>query len=345
MSVLEAPVAPASVDDYFESRAADVDADIATVREGLAELGRRGLPEADLPASIAMVAEVARHDMATAFSAWAHRMVIEYISLSPSDSSARAALPALGTAGTLGATALAAGTAHVLAGVELPITFREDGDDIVLEGRIAWASNLIAPFVVVAAAAHVDDPGRTVVVAIPGDSDGLWVAPRPKLLALQATGSSFVKIDRVRLPRSAAVSDDLTTFARTVLPRFLLLQSAFCSGIANRALDEASGNSQPMGESIRPRLDDTRAALDEADAHMHRLAQDAGIDTPTAEVLGLRLRYSELATEAVHLEQCLAGGRGYLADSPTARRVREVAFLPVQAPTEVLLRWLLQRSA
>ena len=345
MSVLEAPVTPVAVDEFFESRAADVDAGLASVRDGLAELGRRGLAEADLSASIELVASVARSDMATAFSTWAHRMVIEYLTLSPSGSSARAVLPDLASAQTIGATALAAGTAHVLAGVELPITFTQEGDDIVLDGRIAWASNLIAPFIVVTAAVDAADPSRAIVVAIPGDSEGLLVAPFPELLALQATGSSFVKIESVRVPTSAIVSHDLATFARTVLPRFLLLQSAFCSGIANRALEEAVHKLPPMGEAIAPRIEETRTALSIADAAMTRLAPDAGIDTPTDEVLALRLRYTEIAADAVALESIATGGRGYLKNSPTARRVREVAFLPIQAPTEVLLRWLLQRSA
>lgn len=350
MSVLDAarPAtgAPGEPDaDFFESRAADVDRGTATVRDGLAELGRRGFAEADLPASIALVREVARSDLSTAFSAWAHRMVIDYLSRSPADSSARGHLPRLATADTLGATALAAGTAHVLAGVELPITYREVGDELVLDGRIAWASNLIPPFVTVTAAASVEAPTRTIVVAIESGTRGLEVAPYPELLALGATGSSFVKLEGVRVPRSAIVSDDLHAFAAHVLPRFLLLQCAFCSGIAGRALEEASAKLGPMGESIAPSIEAARAAVAEADAAVDRHAPGAGPDTPTDEILALRLRWSELATEAVRLELCVAGGRGYLAGSPTARRVREAAFLPIQAPTEVMLRWLLSRSA
>jgi hypothetical protein len=39
------------------------------------------------------------------------------------------------------------------------------------------------------------------------------------------------------------------------------------------------------------------------------------------------------------------GGRGYAMSSPTARRAREAAFLPVQSPTEGHLRWVLQNLA
>jgi hypothetical protein len=52
----------------------------------------------------------------------------------------------------------------------------------------------------------------------------------------------------------------------------------------------------------------------------------------------LRLAALDVAAEAVRLESAVAGGSGYLAASDTARRVREAAFLPVQAPTYGQLR-------
>ena len=82
------------------------------------------------------------------------------------NSARSASISALASAEMLGATALAAGTAHVLAGVPLPATFRRAGSEVVLDGRIPWASNLIPPFVVVTAAGADDGSGAAVVVAI-----------------------------------------------------------------------------------------------------------------------------------------------------------------------------------
>ena len=340
-----APSGPvASLSEWFGPRAADVDAGRAGVRDGLAELGRRGLPGADIERSIELVREVAREDLSTAFSAWAHRMTIDY--LSHGGASTRALLPSLASAETLGATALAAGTAHVLADVPLPVTFRRDGGDVVLDGRIPWASNLLDPYVVVTAAADADDPGRAIVVAIPSDTPGLAPAPYPDLLALNATGSTTVKLSAVRLPHSLVVSTDLSGFVHEVLARFLLLQGAFCAGLARRSLAEARSALGPMGSAIEGELE--RAAADgaEAEDETARLARAeiAGRDIETDDLLALRLRWSELTGTAVHLELAATGGRGYLSTSATSRRLREAAFLPIQAPTEVLLRWLLKRS-
>jgi alkylation response protein AidB-like acyl-CoA dehydrogenase len=351
MSVLEV-VGPrvsseVSIDEAFGSRAADVDAGRTTVREGIADLGRRGLPDADIARSVELVSAVAREDMATAFSAWAHRMTIDYVSQSPATSAARAYLPGLATAETLGATALAAGTAHVLAGVPLPLSYRADGNALVLDGRIAWASNLIEPFLVVSAVVAADDPTQTLVVAIPSDAPGLEATPYPDLLALGATGSTSLKLSGVRVPRDHVISDDVTQFVSGVLARFLLLQGAFCSGLANRSLEEAKANLGPMGDAIRPEIDAVAADVAAADAAAAAYAVDsiAGQEIARDELLRRRLRWSELATAAVRLELSVTGGRGYLSGSATARRLREVAFLPIQAPTEVLLRWLLSHSA
>ena len=71
----------------------------------------------------------------------------------------------------------------------------------------------------------------------------------------------------------------------------------------------------------------------------------AGEGTAIREIVGARLENAQLATAAVALEAKVAGGRGYVRTCATARRLREAAFLPVQAPTEGQLRWELSRSA
>ena len=58
-----------------------------------------------------------------------------------------------------------------------------------------------------------------------------------------------------------------------------------------------------------------------------------------ADILRLRLDVVDLAVAATRLEATLTGGRGYASASPTARRLREAAFLPIQSPSEGHLRW------
>ena len=350
LDVSAAPFAAAALDEYFAARAADVDAARFGVRDGIRFLADRGFTEANLAPSIETVARVARHDLASAFSAWAHRMATWYVDLSPPASPLRDLLPGLRGGDVIGATALATGTARYLSGAPLPVTFREADGEIVLSGRIPWASNLLPPFVAVTAAAHADDDRRAIVIAITDRTPGVSVAPHPDLLALQATGSSTVALDAARVPAGYVISEDLDEFVETVIAPFLLLQSAFCRGLAERALEETGANLRgPIGDAFGADVDRLESAASDARVRLAHLAADAApggrLPVPIRDLLRIRLDWAGIAGEAVRVELATAGGRAFMRSNPTARRVREAAFLPIQAPTEAQLRWTLSRSA
>jgi alkylation response protein AidB-like acyl-CoA dehydrogenase len=347
--------APAStadaIDAYFGARALDVDAGRADVREGIAFLDRLGLSEAGIARSAELLARVARSDLASAFSAWAHRMALEYVALAPASSPLRDLLPDLRAGRVLGATALATGTARHLAGTPLPVSFRADGDGVRLDGRVPWASNLIPPFLAVTAAAHADDERRTVVVALTDAVPGVTVAPQPALLALGATGSSSIALAGARVPAGFVVADDLGPFVDQILPPFLLLQTAFCVGLGTAAIESAGAAAAggPAQAVLGPRIARVASGLAGVERRLGDLARCAdragAASVGRVDLLRLRLRAADLAGDAVRVEVASAGGRGYMRDSATARRVREAAFLPIQSPTEVQLRWILSHSA
>ena len=352
MSVLEPP--PAALNGeltaYFEARAADVDAGTASVRDSIAFVARRVLfdPErADLETTVGLIATIARSDLSSAFSLWAHRMAIEYLETLPSSAPLRArVLPRLLAGEVLGSTALAGATAHHLSGAPLPLAFERDGDAIVVNGRLPWASNLWPEFVSVTAAADATDPRRRLIVAFAHDTPGVDVDPYPPLLALQATGSSSISFRGARIGPEWVVSEDLDGFVRRILPAFLLLQSAFCVGLASRALEEAGGAMGGQRDVLRGDVQALKSRLDDAEVQLRTATRKSDRTAiPLRDLLALRLEVAGVAAEAVHVELKAAGGRGYLRASGTARRLREAAFLPVQAPTEVQLRWALSRFA
>lgn len=353
MSALETPL-PAAIGGeltaYFEGRAAEIDAGSAGVRDGIGFVARRVLLDgdrADLEATVGLIAAIAWSDLSSAFSLWCHRMAITYLETLPPDAWLRSEmLPRLLEGEVLGSTALAGASAHYLAGTPLPLTFERDGDEIVLNGRLPWASNLLPDFLSVTAAVDAHDQQRTLIVAFANDTPGVEIDPHPPLLALQATGSSSLRFRDARIGADWIVSDDLGGFVRQILPTFLLLQSAFCAGLATRGLDEASDALGGQREVLRPDLEALQARLAAADLQLHAFARSADRATVALrDLLALRLEWASLASEAVGLELKAAGGRGFMRSSGTARRLREAAFLPIQAPTEVQLRWALSRFA
>jgi alkylation response protein AidB-like acyl-CoA dehydrogenase len=342
---------------FLETRAAAVDCGQVGVREGIAFLQQELAgcateedgPNGDLVRVAETISTAASADMSTAFSLWCQRMVLEYLSQAPAGSTLREeVLPAVAGTRLFGSTALAAAMAHHVGGAPLTVTWRRDGGEIVLDGRVAWASNLSAEgFVMVTAAAHVED-GREILVAIPGDAPGFEVAPYPQLMALQATCSSSATLRGVRLGPERVVSEAFTAFITRVRPPFLVLQSSFAWGLARRALAEAEAllrDTRGPNEVLLPDLDALQETAARLAGALRGVAATRGRDLPIREVVRLRLEAAQLATAAVALEAKAAGGRGYVVGCGTARRLREAAFLPIQAPTEGQLRWELSRSA
>ena len=355
-----APALRARVDAYLEPRAAAIDAAApgeAAARDSLAFLNDElaqvpgasvATPNVDLVRVAETIATAAACDMSTAFSLWCHRMVLEYLSQAPDGSPLRRKeVPALIGTRLFGSTALAAAMAYHVSGAALPVQWRREGRELVLDGQIRWASNLFPPgSITVTAAAPADHrDGAPLVVAIPTGTPGFAIQPYPRLLALQATGSASVALRGVRVPEEAIVAQDFTAFITRVRPAFLLLQSSFCLGLAQRALAEAHAGLHGVAEIF---LTDVEM-LEQRYTGLARLVRGAaanrGASHPIRQLVQARLDSAQLTTAAVALEAKVAGGRGYVTTSGTARRLREAAFLPVQAPTEGQLRWELSRSA
>jgi hypothetical protein len=110
----------------------------------------------------------------------------------------------------------------------------------------------------------------------------------------------------------------------------VLVQTAFCLGLARRAIEEARPRLQGVAASLTPRVDEVAGAVAAARELLQGFAARPARAAPR-EHAALRQDAARLAGEATHLVAAVAGGAGYVADSPTARRLREAAFLPVQA--------------
>ncbi|XVX20693.1 acyl-CoA dehydrogenase family protein [Actinomycetota bacterium] len=292
----------------------------------------------DVTGSARLIALVAEECMSTAFSLWAHRVVLDFLARGRRSPATDRVLEELRSGRRVGSTAMASGL-KALAGIEpLGVTGRLDPDGAVIaSGSIRWASNLL-PGSVVVLPIELNDGRKIVAWAEVGDA-GLTVRPVSGLLALNATASASIAIEDLRIPADHVVSEDFASFVRAFRPTFLVLQSSFCVGVARRSLREAEALiGKPGAEGLRERYAAAQAQLREVTTRWERLSADVSAAQPI-DFVRLRLDSSLLAGEATRLEAALAGGRGYLATSGPARRFREAAFLPVQSPSEGQLRW------
>ncbi len=286
-----------------------------------------------------VLAELASVCMTSAFSAWAHRMTVEYLSVHGGDHLAELT-DSVRTARRPGSTALA-GTFRAAAGVAaMPIEVTEQG----AHGFISWASNLYSDAVVVTGVDHASS-GERRMIAFDVAADGVEVRPVTGLLALDATHSGSIRLDGLAVDEQQFLAAPFDEFIASVRPTFLVLQSSFALGLASASL-AAIGELAGLAVVLQPEVDAARSDLARLAHHLDQATAqlDRGERPVMRSALELRLAAAHLATRSTQLELAARGGAGYATASPTGRRVREALFLPVQSPTEVQLQWELQHT-
>ncbi|WP_235503705.1 acyl-CoA dehydrogenase family protein [Curtobacterium sp. S6] len=314
--------------------AARVDEDDASPFETLRRLGELGLltrgREGSLLPQAAVIYDLATECMSTAFSLWAHRSTIAFF-----DAVGRPLPEGLADGSVTGSTAMAAAFKDAAGVGEIAVTAEPTDDGYLLNGVIPWASNLYAEGIAVLPV--ITTAGHKLIVTVPTDASGLDVKPMKNLLALDATASGFTKVTDVHVPATDVLSDDVPGFLASVSAPFLLMQASFCLGLSAAALTSARPYRRSSNGVFTEDFDDREREFERLSAELTRLAADPAA-AGRRDVLQVRLDTAHLAQAAAHLELTVVGGRGYVADSPTARRFREASFLPVQSPTEGHLR-------
>ncbi len=305
-------------------------------KDGLLTLGRTG----SLVPQAAVAYDLASQDASTGFSLWAHRSTIAFF-----DAVNRELPEGLAEATTSGTTAMAAAykEAAGIGPIKVLGTLVEGG--VKLNGTVSWASNLYPNGVIVLPVAvqnaQEGHPDRY-IVTVRQDVPGLKVAYHRNLLALNGTESGTIIFEDVFVPTEDILTKDFAGFLAKVTAPFLLVQSAFCLGLAAGALQSAAEHLQVSGGIFKQEFEGLLGTYRTLRDTLLRLAAEPE-NAQKRDLLQLRLDVSHLATAATHCELQTVGGAGYVAGSPTARRVREVTFLPVQSPTEGHLRYELAK--
>ena len=347
MSLLTDEVTADAVGERFASTAADVDGGRADVRDGLRWLGQRGLlarGDGDLAFAVTLVERIASQCLSSAFSLWAHLMVQEYLRCADHDAADRTALRAsLHSGSTVGATAMAPALRDVAGLEEVPVLATRGPNGHRLTGPVRWASNLFTDAVMVLPVRTAPDGGRAVLWLRPAEA-GVHAGSRPELLALNGTASGSLRLEDVHVAQEAVLSRDLPGFVARIRPAFLLIQSAFCAGLALRSVTEAAGHTGGPNSELAGDVGVIGGRVDEVRGRLRSLAGDP-TSAGAASLLRLRLDAAGVAADATRVEATVRGGAGYVAGSDVSRRLREGAFLPIQAPTEGQLRWELSRCS
>lgn len=295
---------------------------------------------------IEAIATVSEQCLTSGFVFWCQRAFIEYLVASDNHWLREAILPQALKAELSGATGLSNAMKH-LAGVEqLRLEARLDSTTVTIDGFLPWASNLRPQQFAVAVAAQTA-AGQSLVVAIPSSARGVERGEDLQLLGLQASWTSTLSLEQVQLPHQWIISNDAQTFLPKIRPAFLLMQCGLGLGMARRSLQEVVDSTNGWNEPVlRDRL--TRHTLTLAGLQVQIWSLSALPVLTLAQMrqlFELRIALTRLTLDLVWMELEAKGGSAYFKPSGTARRLREVAFLPVLTPSLVQLETELQRHA
>ena len=350
---------PADLVEWLAGVACDVDTGAVPAAEILPRLASAGLVRAGVPVEkggtggdivdgIAAIAAVAEESLAAAFILWGQRTYVEYLLQSPNRVLETQQLGHILDGQVAGATGLS-NAMKFLAGFEpLQIVAEADGDDLILNGKMPWVTNLRRDGFHVAAAVDQADGGPAMVVTVSHDDEGLVRSDDLQLMGMCSSDTAALTLTNVRIPRERIFSDNAGQWLPKVRPAFAGLQCGMSIGLARRALSEA-GKIAGAGRSV---LGEPTAhliqRLDRAEARMYEGLRSHEFETNAVPLFEIRIELAEIVAEAVSLELQASGGKAYLAGPGRsfARRWREAAFVPLITPSLVQLKAaLLERQA
>ena len=330
--------------DTIAGNAKAVDRNELSARYGIELLGSQQLfIRENLQETARQLREIAAVDLSVAFGIWAHTMVITYLRTADTNY-VRYVLPALENGTRPGVTGMAPAFKEAAGAGTIDLTATPAEDGYVLNGTLAWASNLADDAVIVTAARTPS--GERLLVAFDGCAPGVTLGTPFALLGLNATSSAGITLDNVPVPAGQVLSRDFEGFISAVRPTFLILQTSECLGVADAAIDAAATRLTGVNEVLTEDVEKLRAEITHLIHTQDLIAAvlDDGATVDRVKLLELRLDAARAAVDATALEVRVAGGAGYAQSSPASRRFREAAFIPVQSPSETQLTWELRRA-
>jgi alkylation response protein AidB-like acyl-CoA dehydrogenase len=303
-----------------------------------------GVPESlggsggTLLSAVEEIAIVSEQCLTSGFVFWCQRTFIEYLISSSNRWLILQVLPKILRAECSGATVIE----DVVSAA--PVSALLEGDTVTLEGFLPWVSNLQPKNFFVVVTAKTND-GKTLIVAVPSGAKGIQRGDDLQLLGLQASWTSTLHLNKVCLSRQWIISENADLFLSQIRPKLILMQCALSLGITRRSLQETlqstDGDNQ---EALINRLRYNFFTLTQLETQIWKLGTLQNFNSSKREILELRVALTRSALDSVWLELEAKGMNAYLKPSGTARRLREVAFLPVMAPTLLQLEQELQKA-
>ena len=215
------------------------------------------------------------------------------------------------------------------------VTANETSEGFELTGTVPWVTGARYASHIVTGATLPD--GRQVLLVLDTTTDGVSVGESGKLLALNATHTSSVKLERALVAHSEVLSGPIEGVMRQgkAIGAGSLTTSSLALGHAYGALRnlELEAERRPdLVETTAPLLSELKSVRDDMYAGIDKTRDDASVSAES-----VRQRANSLVLRSTQAYLAASKGAGFSKGHPAERLVREAMFFLVwSCPQPVL---------
>lgn len=302
----------------------------------------------DFSQAIDVMQAVSRECMSTGFCVWCQDALGWYIEHADDASVRDHWLPRVGSGQQLGGTGLSNAMKHFASIEPLKIKVKRVNGGYVANGTLPWVSNLSEGHVF-AAIFQCDERQQNIMAIVECGQNGFQLRQCAEFTALEGSGTYACHFNDSFIPDANVISHDVRSLIPRIRAGFVLLQMGMGLGVVQGCIDimrQMHETHHHVNRFLDEQPDALEEALQDARKATYFLANEVhgnASDSLFADVLQLRHAGSELSLRASQAAMLHAGARGYLADAPAQRKLRESYFVAIVTPAMKHIRKELNR--
>ena len=308
---------------------------------------QRGDGRSDVNSAVEVISAVSRECMSTGFCAWCQSALAWYLEHADDPAVRGEHLPTIASGEQLGGTGLSNGMKNVADIEPLKIRVKKVEGGYLANGTLPWVSNLGDDHTFAAIFEEVDS-GARVMAMVFCNQPGFSLQQCAEFVALEGSATYACHFKDCFIPDNQVISARLPSLIPRIRGGFVLMQMGMGLGVIQSCIDIMETMRQTQGhvncyldeqpEALAEELEDARQATALLAADVHDTS-----DAYFSDVLQLRHGASELVLKASQAAMLHAGARGYLADAPAQRKLREAYFVAIVTPAIKHLRKEIER--
>lgn len=297
----------------------------------------------DLNTAVAAMGIASHECMSTGFMIWCQDVLGWYLENSENSFLQQHILPRVAAGDYLGGTALSNPMKYFSNIEPLQLTATPVDGGYLVNGTLPWVSNL-GPDHYFGAIARTDDASpREIMFLVPCASEGFQLLQNAEFTAMEGTGTFGCQFRNCLIPENHIIADPVQPFIQKIKAGFIMLQGGMALGVIESCIDIMRGVEPMLGHVNRyleDRPEELAADLEDLGHRLNLALADPYNDSKDfiQQVMQLRLEASELSLRAAHSAMLHTGARGYLAQAPAQRKLREAYFVAIVTPAIKHLR-------